>query len=502
LLYLIETVFIEYERSGSIDPVQHSQDSDAYEAITRVVIAMFRIPSGLQQLLPPLAANKLVELMNQPNLASAVREAAQKLGWQDANAPAQVQELWHQAKQWFESAVVSPESTDAPRSAFLNGTGEIFSSSVAGIPLPTGIAELASRTVGYASVDAIEKATIRKLCELSGAEDALVVHNVEQAIRLLAKLEEAKDGWIIPRSDFVSWSARSHLGSCLSESAIPILTVGSINHCSIAELRAAIRGTRHGVLRQSPNPVVEKASSTRSSVEDLYTDLRKEQLQAGVVYAEVLFDGVLHELKEANFHHTNIRQRFSSGTDLVIVPGDRLLGGPSCGIVLGSKSMIASLTEQAERQGVKAHPLICALLGNVLDLQKDFVQWRQLPVGAMLLNSLANLRDRAKRLQFQIQDCAEVVSCEIVESNAAIGDYLWSSDKLPGIALAISFKSGVKEWLADVQREKGLTVIAHQSDDRLVIQLRSIDPADDRLLADLFPPREEAVTSGAEHGSS
>jgi seryl-tRNA(Sec) selenium transferase len=120
----------------------------------------------------------------------------------------------------------------------------------------------------------------------------------------------------------------------------------------------------------------------------------------------------------------------------------------------------------------------------------------------MLLNSLANLRDRAKRLQFQIQDCAEVVSCEIVESNAAIGDYLWSSDKLPGIALAISFKSGVKEWLADVQREKGLTVIAHQSDDRLVIQLRSIDPADDRLLADLFPPREEAVTSGAEHGSS
>ena len=139
--------------------MQHSQDSDAYEAITRVVIAMFRIPSGLQQLLPPLAANKLVELMNQPNLASAVREAAQKLGWQDANAPAQVQELWHQAKQWFESAVVSPESTDAPRSAFLNGTGEIFSSSVAGIPLPTGIAELASRTVGYASVDAIEKAT-------------------------------------------------------------------------------------------------------------------------------------------------------------------------------------------------------------------------------------------------------------------------------------------------------------------------------------------------------
>lgn len=463
---------------------------------------MFRIPSGLQQLLPPLAANKLVELMNQPTLASAVREAAQKLGWQDTNAPVQIQELWHQAKQWFESAVVNPDATDVPRSAFLNGTGEIFLSRVAGIPLPTGIAEVASRTVGYSSVDAIEKATIKKLCELSSAEDALVVHNVEQAIRLLAKLGEAKDGWIIPRSDFVSWSAQSHLGSCLSESAVPILTVGSINHCSIAEIRAAMQGTRHGVLRQSPNPLIDKASSTRSSAGDLYAELRKEQLQASVVYAEVLFDGVLHELKDVSFHHTNIPQRLSSGTDLVIVPGDRLLGGPSCGIVLGSKSMIASLTEQAERLGVKAHPLISALLGKVLDLQRDFVQWRQLPVGAMLLNSLANLRDRAKRLQFQIQDCAEVASCDIIEGNAPIGDYLWSSDMLPGIALAIRFKSGVKEWLDAVQSQNGLTVIAHQNDDRLVIQLRSIDPADDRLLADLFPPREEAAVGGAEHGDS
>lgn len=463
---------------------------------------MFRIPSGLQQLLPPLAANKLVELMNQPTLANAVREAAQKLGWQDANAPAQIQELWHQAKQWFEATVVNPESTAASRAAFLNGTGEIFSSSVAGIPLPNGVAELASRTLGYSSVEAIEKTTIKKLCELSGAEDALVVHNVEQAIRLLAKLEEAKDGWIIPRSDFVSWSAQSHLGSCLSESAVPIITVGSINHCSVAEVRGAMRGARHGLLRQTPNPVIEKASSTRSTLDDLYTELRKEQLPATVVYAEVLFDGVLHEIKDANIHHTNIRQRFSSGMDLVIVPGDRLLGGPSCGIVLGSKSMIASLTVQAERQGVKAHPLICALLGNVLDLQKDFMQWRQLPVGAMLLNSLANLRDRAKRLQFQIQDCSEVVACDIIESNAAIGDYLWSSDMLPGIALAIRFKHGAKEWLADVQRQKGLTVVGLQSDDRLVIQLRSIDPADDRLLADLFPSREDVVPSEAGHADA
>jgi hypothetical protein len=96
------------------------------------------------------------------------------------------------------------------------------------------------------------------------------------------------------------------------------------------------------------------------------------------------------------------------------------------------------------------------------------------------------LKDRAKRLEFQLQASEAVAHCEIVERAVAIGDYVWERYTLPSVALEIELKD-LDAWSAQTQRLKGVTVLGERSGNKLVLNLRSIDPADDRLLADLFP---------------
>jgi L-seryl-tRNA(Ser) seleniumtransferase len=454
---------------------------------------MFRIPSGLQQIIPPAAAKKVLELLHQPALTQAVKDAAQKIGWPDMQAPGQIQEIWQQAKQWMESTLHTGHSPVPLNAAVINGTGRIFHSTLGGVPLPLGVADQAARMLSYLTTKTIEENLRETLCQQSGAEDALVVISVEHAIGLLNHLPQASDGWLVPRGDYVSWNADSHLGNCLDTSAKPSIPIGSITHCSEQDFLHGLKGTRHGVLRLSPSNA--GASSTAGSLTAI--DLRQVKTPHSVVHAEVLLNGTLIDLETTALPITRVASRLSSGSSMVIVPGDRFIGGPACGIILGSSSYISALREAARKLRLEVHPLLACMLQLVVTKQPDKISWQQQPVGAMLTNGVANLKDRAKRLEFQIQSSEPITSCQIVERAEAIGDYVWENCTLPGIALEIELKS-FDQWSEQIQREKGVTVLGVRTGNKLTLHLRSIDPADDRLLADLFPTATEtAATTGS-----
>lgn len=452
---------------------------------------MFRIPSGLQQLIPPSAAQKVLELLHQPALTQAVKDAAHKIGWPELQAPGQIQEIWQQAKHWMESTMHTGHSPMPLASAVINGTGHIFHSTLGGVPLPLGVADQASRMLGYLTTKTIEDNLRDTLCKISGAEDALVVSSVEHAIGLLHHLSQASDGWLVPRGDYVSWSENAHFGNCLDTSSKPSLPVGSITQCSEQDLLHGLKGTRHGILQLSPNASSFRVSGASTTSSPAAIDLRQVKTPQPVVHADLLLNGTLIDLETNAFPNIQVASRLSSGSDIVILPGDRLLGGPACGILLGTKSYIAELRGAAQKQRLEIHPLLGCMLQLVVAKQTDAVSWQQQPVGAMLTNSVANLRDRAKRLEFQIQASEQVVGCQILEQAEAMGDYLWEKYTLPGIALEIQFQN-LTQWSEQIHHDKGVSVLGMRDGNKLTLHLRSIDPADDRLLADLFPAAETA----------
>ena len=444
---------------------------------------MFRIPSGLQQIIPPAAAKKVMELLHQPALTQAVKDAAHKLGWPEIQAPGQLQEIWQQAKQWMESTLSTGHNGSTINSAALNATGLIFNSAMGGVPLPLGIADQASRRLGYVTAQSINDHLRETLCQLTGSEDALVVSSIEHAIGLLNHLPQAADGWLIPRGDYLSWSDNAHLGNCLDIQGRTTISLGSITHCSEQDYSNGLKGTKHGTLHLSPNSVSYPSSTVPSYAA---IDLRQLKTSHPVVHVDLLFDGTLVDLENDTFPNTLVASRLNSGTSLVVLPGDRLLGGPACGIIVGKREFISSLRAAAQLLRVELHPLLAAMLQGVITQQADKTSWRQLPVGAMLSNGLGNLKDRARRLEFQIQAGEAVTACRIIEGTSPIGDHLWEKFSLPSVALEIELKDA-EHWFRAVRQEKGVDVHVSRAGNVIQLHLRSIDPADDRLLADLFP---------------
>jgi seryl-tRNA(Sec) selenium transferase len=222
---------------------------------------MFRIPSGLQQIIPPAAAKKVMELLHQPALTQAVKDAAQKIGWPDIQAPGQIQEIWQQAKQWMESTLHTGAHPIAFSSAVINGTGKIFHSTLGGVPLPLGIADQAARMLSYMTAQSIEEQLRETLCKQSGAEDALVVCSLEHAVGLLNHLPQAADGWLVPRSDYVSWSADAHFGNCLDTSTHTSIAFGSITQCTEQDLLHSVEGNSTWRIATQPAPCWRISSS-------------------------------------------------------------------------------------------------------------------------------------------------------------------------------------------------------------------------------------------------
>lgn len=451
---------------------------------------MFRIPSGLQQIIPPAAAKKVLELLHQPALTQAVKDAAQKIGWPEIQAPGQIQEIWQQAKQWMESTLHTGHSPAPLNSAVINGTGRIFHSTLGGVPLPLGAADQAARMLNYLTTQSIQDNLRETLCKQGGAEDALVVTSVEHAIGLLNHLPQASDGWLVPRGDYVSWSASAHLGNCIDTAARQSIPIGSITQCSEQDYVHGLKGTRHGLLRVSPSSTGPKSNSANGTT---LVDLRHVKTSQPVIQAEVLLDGTLIQLDSNAFPHVEVASRLSSGTSIVIIPGDRLLGGPACGILLGTKNCIAELRSAAQKHRLEVHPLLGCLLQTVLAKQPDKFSWCHQPVGAMLTNGVANLKDRGKRLEYQIQASEHVLNCRSVEHDDPIGDYVWERFTLPGVSLEIELKD-MEHWSEQIQQAKGVAVLGDRSGNKLTLHLRSIDPADDRLLADLFPTATATTT--------
>jgi L-seryl-tRNA(Ser) seleniumtransferase len=132
-------------------------------------------------------------------------------------------------------------------------------------------------------------------------------------------------------------------------------------------------------LRLSPNTL---GHSTAGTTSHSTVDLRQVKTPHPVLHADVLLDGSLIDLETNAFPNVTAASRLTSGSSVVIVPGDRFLGGPACGIVLGSKSCLTPLREIARKQRLEVQPLLACILQWVLVKQSDKLAWQQQPVGA------------------------------------------------------------------------------------------------------------------------
>jgi L-seryl-tRNA selenium transferase len=288
---------------------------------------MVKIPTKLEDLVPPAALGKLLEVLNQPALSGAVKEALNRVGFKDASPVEQVQEAWQQAKDWV--GQFTSRFGNAPRSnpQLINATGELLSSDAIGLPMAPSVAEAyASQAIHFHDHQRLEEDCVQAAIKLFECQDALFFASLPAAVMLV---RNSFTQTVMSRADAVRVPGFGDVRGMLSTSTRPLLEVGATNGAAADDWAHITLPADSAVILVSPNNLsLDETESQRATA----IDFAKSHAAAVI---EFLFDGVA-ACPTADLVLPAVAQRLRSGADLAILPLDGFLGGPNGAIVLGS----------------------------------------------------------------------------------------------------------------------------------------------------------------------
>jgi L-seryl-tRNA(Ser) seleniumtransferase len=296
------------------------------------------------------------------------------------------------------------------------------------------------------------------LRRLTGAEAALVVNNNAAAVLLaLAALAEGGEV-IVSRGELVEIGDGFRIPDVLAHSGARMVEVGTTNRTRAADYERAIGPDTAAILRvhQSNYRIVgfTAAVSTR--------DLARIAHRSSLPLVDDLGSGSLLELGDEPTASASL----AAGADLVCFSGDKLLGGPQAGIVVGQATLVERLRRHPLQRALRADKLTLAALEGTLSLLDDPQRARgEIPVLRMLDEPVDEVRSRAHRL-------ASLVGGELEETVARVGGGALPLAELPSVACA------VEEELATPLRLGDPPVVGIVRDGRLLLDARTLRTVD------------------------
>ena len=359
----------------------------------------------------------------------------------------------------------------------LNGTGVIVHTNLGRAPLAAeAIDAIAGVARGYATLEYDldegergDRATHARglLALLTGAEDALVVNNNAAAVLLvLATLAVGRDV-LVSRGELVEIGGGFRVPDVLAQSGARLVEVGTTNRTHLADYEHAFG---------DQTALVLKVHRSNFEIVGFTADVAIANLSAigrarGV---PVVYDAGSGAVVDLGVGEDTVATALRAGADLVMFSGDKLLGGPQAGLVVGRADLVARL---------RRHPLMRALRPDKLclaALHATLLLWatapERVPVMRMLGASLGDLEARGARIASAVG-----ASVSVAESSARVGGGAAPSFELPSRALRVQVSDA--SALADALRAGGRPIVARIEGDRVLIDLRTIDPSDDDALA-------------------
>ena len=350
----------------------------------------------------------------------------------------------------------------------LNATGVIVHTNLGRAPLPeAALARALEVGRGYSNLEydlAAGKRGSRQdhvaaiLRRLTGAEAALVVNNNAAAVMLaLGALAEGREV-LVSRGELIEIGDGFRIPDVLARSGAVLREVGTTNRTRAADYERAVGPETAVLLRVHQSNFRVVGFTEQPSVEDLAA----VAAQHGLPLVDDLGSGVLVSLEG----EPSARESLAAGADLVCFSGDKLLGGPQAGIVVGRAELVDRLRRHPLQRALRADKLTLAALEGTLGLYLDPERaLREVPVLRMLNEPLETVRARADRL-------AAAVDGEVEETVARVG-----GGALPLAELA-SYACAVEEPLAEPLRLGEPPVIGVLRDGRLLLDCRTLTDAE------------------------
>ncbi len=318
------------------------------------------------------------------------------------------------------------------------------------------------------------------LGRLSGAEAAVVVNNNAGAVILaLTALAKGRQV-IISRGQLVEIGGGFRIPEIMAQSGAQLVEVGTTNRTYIRDYEQAIDPERTALLLAVHHSNYQITGFTSQPSLAELADLSRRY---HIPLMKDLGSGTLLDTTPYGLaHEPTIQESLAAGVDLVTASGDKLLGGPQAGLILGKKELIEQL---------KKHPLIRALRVDkttLAALQATLLAYlenkavEEIPVWRMIVAEVKLLDRRARRWQTTLQRLAlpPAVSIRVVDSVSTVGGGSLPGQTLPTKALAISAE--FIEALARRLRQADPPIITRIEADQLLLDPRTVLPEQDQIL--------------------
>lgn len=321
-----------------------------------------------------------------------------------------------------------------------------------------------------------DQALAALLCELTGAEDACIVNNNAAAVLLM--LAACADGGevVVSRGELVEIGGAFRIPDVMRQAGCRLHEVGTTNRTHLRDYRAAVN---------EQTSLLMKVHTSNYHIEGFTKAVSEAELVAlgnelGVPVVTDLGSGSLIDLSEYGLPAEPMPQNLiAAGVSLVSFSGDKLLGGPQAGIIVGKKALIARLQAHPLKRALRADKMTLAALEATLRLYKHPEKLREnLPTLRLLTRPVEEIAALGERLQQALAARFPAFTLQVEPCLSQIGSGSLPVDRLDSAALTFTpahGRGGALEALSCALRAQPKPVIGRIADGRLWLDLRCLE---------------------------
>ena len=355
----------------------------------------------------------------------------------------------------------------------INASGVILHTNLGRAPLSRAALQAAQAVaMGYSNLEfdlALGKRGSRLvhaealLQRLTGAEAALVVNNNAAAVLLALTTLARRRAVVIPRSQLVEIGGGFRVPDVMKQSGARLLEIGTTNRVHLTDFEAALAESPALILRAHRSNFKILGFTSEPELDEIASLAH----HAGIPLVDDLGSGALLDTVRFGLgHEPMVQESLAAGADLVCFSGDKLIGGPQAGIIVGQSELVSKLKKHPLARAIRADKLcLAALSATLLHYLKDEAE-REVPIWRMIAASPESVRERAEGWAGQLG------RGEVIPGESTVGGGSLPGETMPTFLLALRLPKPDR-CLARLRQARP-AIIARLEDDRLVLDPRTV----------------------------
>ena len=377
--------------------------------------------------------------------------------------------------------------------AVINATGVVIHTNLGRAPLGVRAVESISRIAGgYSNLEfdldhgtrghrtAHASALLQRL---TGAEAAAVVNNNAAAVLLTLTALAAGREVIISRGELVEIGGSFRIPDVLRQSGATLREVGTTNRTRAEDYAAAINARTALILRVHPSNFRIEGFAERPTLDAVVAVGRRYEVPVVEDLGSGNVSEALHD--ETSIREPTVRASLRAGVSVCCFSGDKLLGGPQAGIVVGEHTHIDTLNRHPLMRALRADKLVYAALEATLIEHLSDNAPETVPVTRMINTTTEQLAERAQRIIERVEP-HDRMTVTMTEGASAIGGGTTPGVTLPSVMLAVALDGATPDTLEARLRASTPPVVGRIEQDRLLLDLRTVAPGEDEALVEVL----------------